>query len=41
MTEYIPVSDHAASAAPGGMPDSRLVAARFAALSHPARIEIL
>ncbi|MBZ9795872.1 ArsR/SmtB family transcription factor [Mesorhizobium sp. ES1-4] len=41
MTKCIPVPDLAATAPPGCMPDSRAVAARFAALSHPARIEIL
>ncbi|MBZ9711283.1 metalloregulator ArsR/SmtB family transcription factor [Mesorhizobium sp. ESP7-2] len=41
MTECIPIPDHAVSALSVCMPDSRAVAARFAALSHPARIEIL
>ncbi|WP_181165971.1 MULTISPECIES: metalloregulator ArsR/SmtB family transcription factor [unclassified Mesorhizobium] len=41
MTECFPIPDHAVSAPSGRMPDSRAVAARFAALSHPARIEIL
>ncbi|MBZ9997091.1 MULTISPECIES: metalloregulator ArsR/SmtB family transcription factor [unclassified Mesorhizobium] len=41
MTDYTSVPDHAATAPPGCIVDSRAVAARFAALSHPARIEIL
>ncbi|OWK20497.1 ArsR/SmtB family transcription factor [Mesorhizobium amorphae] len=41
MTESLAEPDRAASALPTCTPDSRIVAARFAALSHPARIEIL
>lgn len=41
MTESTLEPDRAAGAPPGCAPDSRDVAARFAALSHPARIEIL
>lgn len=40
MTESLAEPDRAASALPTCTPDSRIVA-RFAALSHPARIEIL
>ena len=41
MTESLTEPDHPTSAPPACAPDSRAVAARFAALSHPARIEIL
>lgn len=41
MTESLAEPDHATSALPTCALDSRIVAARFAALSHPARIEIL
>src|SRR3982751_3792274 len=41
MTESALDPDPATSALPNCISDSRAVAARFAALSHPARIEIL
>ncbi|WP_202355075.1 ArsR/SmtB family transcription factor [Mesorhizobium sp. 113-3-3] len=41
MTESTLEPDRATGALPNCIPDSRDVAARFAALSHPARIEIL
>ncbi len=41
MTESLVEPDRAIRALPNCIPDSRTAAARFAALSHPARIEIL
>ncbi|BCG95906.1 ArsR/SmtB family transcription factor [Mesorhizobium sp. 131-2-1] len=41
MTESLAEPTRANNAPPGRVLDSRAVAARFAALSHPARIEIL
>ncbi|TPN43312.1 helix-turn-helix transcriptional regulator [Mesorhizobium sp. B1-1-9] len=41
MTESVLEPDRATVALPNCVSDSRAVAARFAALSHPARIEII
>ncbi|MCA0026257.1 MULTISPECIES: metalloregulator ArsR/SmtB family transcription factor [unclassified Mesorhizobium] len=41
MTESLPEQDRATSAPTSCTTDSHSIAARFAALSHPARIEIL